>query len=147
MRLALILIPALVIVINQTRDSPSESLYRAACFIEKMDPRGPFRIEAPGAARRQIQAYVSGCPRFTVQADPSPIIELPRPPPWTGSPIRDAQAWTRFFRSMFRLSGASTDWYGTGNKVYYVTVDYHGLVPPQVRKLFQDRNVEVFEVP
>jgi hypothetical protein len=146
-RLVLILIPALAIVINQTRDSPGESLYRAACFIEKKNPRGPFRIEAPGAARRQIQAYVSGCPRFTVQADPKPTIELNRPPLWTGSPIHDAQAWTHYFRLLFKLSGASTDWYGTGNKVYYVTVDREGSVPPQAKRLFQDRNVEVFESP
>ncbi|MEI6564970.1 MAG: hypothetical protein WCO42_11765 [bacterium] len=144
-KLALILIPALAIVINQTRDSPDAALYRAACFIEQHDPRGPFRIEASGAARRQIQAYVSGCPRFTVRSGEAALPTLHHPPHGTGSLPHDARAWIDYLRRMFELRGADTDWYGDGNKVYYVTVDGLGTVPPQARQLFQDGNVAVFE--
>ena len=46
--LALLLVPAIAIVVNQALHSPSESLYRAAQFLEQHDPKGPFRVDAPG---------------------------------------------------------------------------------------------------
>ncbi|MEI6166304.1 MAG: hypothetical protein WCS52_03845 [bacterium] len=143
--LAIILIPALVIVLNQMRDSPSEAVYQAAQFIEQTDPRGPFRIEAPGKARAQIQAYVSGCPRFTVHAESTSQIEFHRPPPWTGKPAHDARQWIDFLRGMLELRGAHTDWYGDGAKVYYVIIDGQGTAPAQAKRLFTAGNVAVFE--
>lgn len=138
-------IPAVVIVINQMRDSPSPAVYQAAQFIEQHDPRGPFRIEAPGPARHQIQAYVSGCPRFTTQTDPSAPLAIQPPPPFIGQLVPDARRWTHYLRTLFSLRGAETDWYGTGTKVYYITVDGQGLTPQKAKLLFTSGNVAVFE--
>jgi len=143
--LAVILIPALAIVLNQMRDSPSESVYQAAQFIEQHDPRGPFRIEAPGPARHQIQAYVSGCPRFTVHSDTVTQVGLHTPPPWSGHLAHDARHWIDYLRSVLELRGASTDWYGDGDKFYYITIDGQGTVPQNAKRLFASGNVAVFE--
>ncbi len=140
-----ILIPALAIVLNQMRDSPSESVYRAARYIEQIDPRGPFRIEAPGPARHQIQAYVSGCPRFTVHAEAASQVKLNTPPVWTGHLAPDARRWIGFLRGMLEVEGANTDWYGSGAKIYYVTIGGQGIVPQNAKRLFTSSNVSVFE--
>jgi len=143
--LAIILIPALAIVLNQMRDSPSEPVYQAAQFIEQYDPRGPFQIEAPGPARHQIQGYVSGCPRFTVHANATARMAFNSPPPVTGHLARDARQWIDFLRGMLDLRGANTDWYGEGSKVYYITIDGLGTVPQNAKRLFATGNVAVFE--
>jgi hypothetical protein len=143
--LVLILIPALAIVLNQMRDSPSESVYQAAQFIERHDPRGPFQIEAPGAARHQIQAYVTGCPRFTVQAGSAAQLEVRSPPPWTGRPAHDAHLWINYLRIILEVRDAHTDWYGQGDKVYSITIDGLGATPPNAKLLFTSGNVAVFE--
>lgn len=143
--LGLLLIPALAIVLNQMRDSPAESVYQAAQFIENHDPRGPFRIEAPGAARRQIQAYVSGCPRFAVNSGSQPQLEFNAMPSWTGKLSLDARHWIDYLRNMLGLRGATTDWYGSGTKIYYITIDGQGTIPPNPTRLFSNGNVTVFE--
>lgn len=143
--LAVLLIPALAIVLNQMRDSPSDAVYQAARFIEQTDPRGPFRIEAPGKARARIQAYVSGCPRFSVHAEDTPQIALHPLPPWTGKPALYARQWIDTMRTMLELRGAHTDWYGDGTKVYFVTIDGQGTVPAHATRLFTTGNVSVFE--
>jgi len=144
-RLGVILIPAIAIVLNQMRDSPSESVYCAAQFIEQVDPRGPFRIEAPGAARHQIQAYVSGCPRFTMHADDTATIAIHPPPLRTGELAHDARQWIDYLRDVLELRGANTDWYGNGSKVYYITIDGQGTLPSNAKRLFTTGNVSVFE--
>jgi hypothetical protein len=143
--LGLIIIPALAIVLNQMRDSPSESVYQAAQFIERHDPRGPFQIEAPGAARHQIQAYVSGCPRFTVQVGSAAQLEVRSPPPWTGKPAHDARQWIDYLRIILELRDAHTDWYGKENKLYYITINGQGITPKNAKLLFTSGNVSVFE--
>jgi len=143
--LGVILIPAIVIVLNQMRDSPSESVYRAAQFIEQYDPRGPFRIEAPGKARHQIQAYVSGCPRFTVQSGSASQLDVHAPPAWTGKLAHNARQWIDYMRTILELRNAHTDWYGNGTKVYYVTINGQGITPQGAKLLFTSGNVSVFE--
>ena len=142
--LALLLVPAIAIVVNQALHSPSESLYRAAQFLEQHDPKGPFRVDAPGQARAQIQAYVSGCPRFTATPGQTDEVELRPPPVWAGHPARDARHWIDYLREMFDLRGATTDWYGDGKKVYTVTIAGKGAVPPGAKLLFTHGNVKVF---
>ncbi len=136
---------ALIIVVNQSLDSPDESVYRAAQFLEQHDPRGPFRIEAPGRTRQRMQAYVSGSPRFSVEPGKDPELTIARPPQWTGKLSLDAQRWIDYLRIMFDLHGSSTDWYGSGNKVYYVTIAGEGTVPPDAKLLFTHGTVKVFE--
>jgi len=144
---AMTLLASLAILINQAMDSPSHSLYRAALFLERYDPKGPFRIEAPGRARTQMQAYVSGCPRFTVEAGDTATMGLRPPPGWSGHPQRDARSWIDYLRVMLELRGASADWYGGGTKVYVFTVDGKGTIPPKGKLLFKDGSVELYERP
>lgn len=145
--IALTLMAALAIVVNQATDSPNESVYRAAQFLEQHDPRGPYRIEAPGKVRTQMQAYVSGCPRFTVTAGTETHLTIPPLPRWAGSLHQNARRWIDYLRTSLDLSGAATDWYGTGDKVYYVTVGDEGIKPPQSKLIFTHGNVSVFDAP
>jgi hypothetical protein len=142
--LILTILTALVIVANQAKDSPDESVYRAALFLEQHDPSGPYRIEAPGKTRSRMQAYVSGCPRFTVNPGSAPEPTLARPPQWTGNLALDARHGIDYLRTLFGLRGASTDWYGSGNKVYTVTVADEGSAPPDAPLLFTHGTVKVY---
>ena len=148
-RLTIILtgLTALIIVVHQSLDSPDESVYRAAQFLEQHDPQGPYRIEAPGRTRPRMQAYVSGCPRFTVEPGKDPELTLARPPKWTGKLSLDARHWIDYLRNMFDLRGSRTDWYGGGNKVYYVTIAGEGTVPRDAKLLFTHGTVKVFGNP
>ena len=141
---ALTILAAFTIVINQSTDSPNESVYRAARFLEQYDPKGPYRIEAPGKARAQIQAYVSGCPRFSVNTSGEMPLEIQRPPEWTGHPAQDARHWIGYLRKALYLRGTGTDWYGAGNKVYTVTINSEGTAPPGTTLLFTHENVRVY---
>ncbi len=140
----LTVLTALVIVANQAKDSPGESVYRAALFLEQYDPEGPYRIEAPGKTRPRMQAYVSGCPRFAVGSGSARDPIVARPPQWTGTLALDARHWIDYLRTMIGLRGASTDWYGSGDKVYYVTVASEGTAPPDAKLLFTHGNVKVY---
>lgn len=137
---------ALIIVVNQSLDSPDESVYQATQFLERHDPRGPYRIEAPGRTRTRMQAYVSGCPRFTVESAKETELAVSRPPQWTGKLSVDTKHWIDYLRNMVALQGSSTDWYGGGNKVYYITISGEGNVPGDAKLLFTHGTVKVFEM-
>lgn len=137
-------IPAIVIVAHQASDSPSESVYQAAQFLERHDPSGPFRIEAPGRARTQIQAYVSGCPRFNVYTTDASRLVAHWPPPRSGNWHRDIGQWVHYLRGSLDLTGSSTDWYGDTDRVYHVTIAGEGTAPNDQPLIFQSGNVAVF---
>jgi hypothetical protein len=136
--------PALLVVAHQAADSPSRSVYQAARFLERHDPCGPYRIEAPGRARAQIQAYVSGCPRFSVVTSPRSRLRTHSPPPLTGNWRFDLSAGVRYLRRFLDLEGSGVDWYGESGRVYHVTVDGEGSVPKGEPLLFTSGNVSVF---
>jgi hypothetical protein len=142
---ALTLLVALVIIIHQTADSPSRDVVRAARFLEKHDPLGPYRLEAPGLTRTRMQAYLSGCPRFTATASPHATLQIQKPLPLTGNLHVDSRTLTHYLRKCLQLSDASTDWYGSGNKVYYVTIDGKGVRPPDAKHLFTSGTVTIYE--
>jgi hypothetical protein len=143
----LTLMAAGVVVARQGQDSPSEPVYRAAEFLERHDPHGPYRIEAPGRARTQMQAYVSGCPRFTVHTARDAALQRRPFPRLTGNWPADLRSLVGYLRTILDLSGATTDWYGSGDRVYYVTVGGDGFVPSQAPLLFTSGNVSVFGAP
>jgi len=143
----LTLLAAIAIIINQAKDSPDNSVYRAAMFLERYDPKGPFRIEAPGRARTQIQGYVSGCPRFSVEPGDNPELVLHPPPAWSGNPARDARRWIDYLRDALDLRGTTTDWYGTGTKVYAVTVNGEGAVPAQGKLIYSEGAIKIYATP
>ena len=141
------LLTAIVILANQAQDSPSRELVRVAGFIERLDPTGPFRIEAPGKARMQIQAYVSGCPRFSVDPAGAATAKLHPPPGFDGSLAQVARVWIDYLRGLFDMEGLSTAWYGKTVKTYAVTVNGEGHVPPGSLLLYTDGNVELYTAP
>lgn len=141
---ALALIPVVAVVIRQAQDSPSRPVYGAAQFLQRHDPAGPFRIEAPGRVRAQIQAYVTGCPRFTIKTSDGSGLVIRERPKLTGMPARDFQSWVNYLRHVVTLEDAGTDWYGISPRIYYVTVDGEGVVPPGAHLLFSKAGVAVY---
>jgi hypothetical protein len=136
--------PALMIVAHQAKDSPSESVYEAACFLERHDPYGPYRIEAPGRARTQMQAYVSGCPRFSVSRTDNSRLRTHSPPPCTGNRRRDLDNWVHYLRGILDLTESNVDWYGGAERIYHITIGGEGSVPAGEALLFTSGNVAVF---
>jgi hypothetical protein len=141
---ALTLATALLVVAHQAKDSPSEDAYRTALFLERHDPLGPYRIEAPGRLRTQMQAYCSGCPRFTIHPSADmrlATLPLPRRSGVWAEDFRQAIAWLRVSLS---LSDVSTDWYGAGDRTYYVTSRGEGVVPPQAPLLTKIGDIALY---
>lgn len=143
---AAVLLPAVTIIVYQSADSPSWDVVRAARFLNRHDPLGPYRIEAPGDTRPRMQAYLDGCPRFNVTDSFKPPTLRP-PPPLAGSLGAKTRAITSYLRSCLTLPEASTDWYGNSKKVYYVTEGNQGRIPKGSRRLFTSGNVSVYEPP
>lgn len=143
--LALTLLTALIIITNQAIDSPSRDVVRAARFLERHDPLGPFRVEAPGLNRTRMQAYLSGCPRFSATASPQSTVKVNQPPPSTGNLRDDIRNLSDYLRRALTLSDSSTDWYGNTKKVYYVTISGIGMKPSNATLLFSSGNVSVYE--
>jgi hypothetical protein len=135
---------AVIIVVHQSLDSPPEPVYQAALFLERHDPKGPFRIEAPGRARMQIQAYVSGCPRFNVTTRANSTLRAHWPPPRPENWRHGAGTLIGYLRGILFLEGSNTDWYGGAERVYFVTIGGKGPVPTDQPLLFESGNVAVF---
>lgn len=134
---------AVIFIINQSGDSPSRELYRAACFLEAHDPKGPFLLEGPGRSRAQVQAYVSGCPRFSV-TQANGRVSLRPPPALTGNPRHDARKLVDYLRDLFEVD-STTDWYGGAPRLYSITIAGEGRIPSQARLIYSDGPVRLFE--
>jgi hypothetical protein len=143
----LVLFAAVLVVIRQAMDSPSRAVHQAARFLEAYDPQGPYRLEAPGRTRTQMQAYLSGCPRFHVVPPPVARLNVSAPPPLTGRPRSDAKAWTRWLRAWVDLPDTETAWYGTAPRVYYVRINASGIVPPDARPIYDKDGVTILTSP
>jgi hypothetical protein len=136
---------AFTIVINQAMCSPTKAEYRTALFLERFDPEGPFRIEAPERTRTFVQAYVSGCPRFSVDTKSTSGINLRPPPQLTGKPSIDAWLYINYLRGIIFLKGSDTDWYGNGNRLYTITVNGEGRpAPPGAQLIYTDGPLKLF---
>ena len=135
---------ALAIVVNRSLAATPRDVWRAAMFLERYDPFGPFRIDASEMARTQVQAYCSGCPRFTVQpADTSAAIVLRPPPPLHGPPRAVAQAWIDYLRHALAAGETGVDWYGANPRLYWLVIDGAGSRPGG-HLLYRTGNVELY---
>ncbi len=143
----LVLLAAATILIRQGMDSPSRAVVRAAQFLDNHDPYGPYRIEAPGRARMQMQAYVSGCPRFSVTAPTDTRLTVRPPPPLTGQPRDDLHRWTAWLRSWLEIPDVETAWYGAAPRVYYVIIDSQGTAPAGAKSIYVRDGVEILTAP
>lgn len=141
---ALTAVSGLAIVANRTITATERRVWQAARFLEQYDPAGPFRIEAPGMARAQIQAYCSGCPRFEVSAAGPAQFVVRAPPPLRGAPEAVAQAWIDYLRHAFAAGDAEVSWYGRNPRFYQVTLDERGPVPRGTKLLYERDGVRLF---
>lgn len=131
---------ALAIVAQRNLTATPAAVYRAARFLESYDPLGPYQVFAPGRARVQIHAYVSGCPRFLVSTSDDTSIRLRDAPPLVGPPADVAVSWIDFGRNFIELSDTATDWYGLNPRAYYVLINGEGEPPPTPSTLLYNRD-------
>ena len=141
----LTLVGALVIVGRRSIAATPPRIKAAADFLETHDPRGPYRLEAPGMARRRIQGYVSGCPRFEIYSQPDSRVAIKSPPGISASPARLCHDWIDYAREMFFLTNTRASWYDDAARAYYVLVDGEGYHPSGSRLVYSKSGVEVFE--
>jgi hypothetical protein len=135
------------IIAHQAKDSPPDDAYRAALVLEQRDPLGPYRLEAPGRLRTQMQAYLSGCPRFTVSAPSEAHFAAAPFPRRTGVWAEDFRHAIAWLRSVLSLADVSTEWYGTTDRVYYVRFRGQGVVPPQAPLVTRVGDVAIYGPP
>jgi hypothetical protein len=127
---------ASTIVGHRNSNATPKHVVEAARFLETYDPLGPFQVYAPGRARVQIHAYVSGCPRFLVTPSRNSQVSLRRPPALLGPPQEVAREWIDFGRNIVELNDLDVDWYGRNPRSYYVVIDGAGEKP--------DRSIEIY---
>ncbi len=123
------------------------ALYRAAQFLETHDPCGPFMLHTPGITRSRIQAYVSGCPRFTIHAGETVRMQ------WTPRPRAQAtlratmDAWSATLRHFIAVSDIAIDWYGHPRAHYHFIIDGQGTAPPGAVLIYDREGIRIYETP
>lgn len=138
---------ALATVVHRSMLATPRAVRSAARFLEAYDPRGPFTVRAPTRVQAQVQAYVSGCPRFEVTPDGGARVTVSRPPGVRGQPGAVITAWTRWLREALSLSDTDVAWYGRVPRAYYVTVNGVGERPEGGRVLYDRDGVTVCAPP
>lgn len=141
----LTLLAATATVIERSRLACPPALYRAALFLESHDPQGPFMIHAPGIARTRIQAYVSGCARFSVQPGADARLQRSELPPWHQPTLRTAvDAWAATLRGLFTLGDTDVAWYGNPLKHYYFVIHGQGTAPAGATRIYDRDHVAIY---
>ncbi len=136
----------LAIVIQRSAQATPRRVYKAAMFIEQINPRGPFRIVSSQRHGIHIQGYVSGCPRFTLQvADPRAFSVDPPPFDIEGPLRRRASAWIGHLRDFLSPPGISTDWYGGARTIYHVILDDESAPPTGSVLIYDEDGVKIFD--
>ena len=142
--LLLTLLPALATIIHRSLIATPDHVYKAAMFLEEHDSNGPFMIHAPGMARTQVQAYVSGCPRFNINSQTKTQLVFGQPPSLTGNPRRVIEAWISYMRGFFTVPEITTDYYGRNPKHYYFEIDNKGTHPPDTDMIYNKDGVRIY---
>ncbi|MBT3294373.1 MAG: hypothetical protein HN919_17830 [Verrucomicrobia bacterium] len=142
----LTLIGGLTIVVQRSAQATPARVYDAAMFIERINPRGPFRVISTGRHGIHIQGYVSGCPRFTLTVtDPHAMAVKPPPRAGEGDLSQRASAWIGYLRGFLNPPGISTDWYGGARTIYHVILDEERARPPGSLLIYAEEGVTIFE--
>ena len=141
----LTLVGAITTVAHRSRIATPRPLRRAALFLEQHDPRGPFQVVAPGRARTQVQAYVSGCPRIDVGAGTNMAIRLPPPPLGKRSARNTVSAWINYGRGLFSISEVKTSWYGENPATYYFVINGEGTVPDGATRIYDEEEIAIYK--
>jgi hypothetical protein len=137
---------ALATIVHRSRIATSPALRQAALFLEHHNPRGPFRIVAPGRARTQVQAYVSGCPRICVSTSNTGTISMQPPPSIRNGTARETLSnWINYTRGLFTVSEIKTSWYGKNPMTYYFVINGEGTAPDSTREIYNHADVVIYE--
>ncbi|MBN1558502.1 MAG: hypothetical protein JW951_10205 [Lentisphaerae bacterium] len=142
--LALSLCGALAVVVRRSLDATPDRIYRAARFIEAVDPYGPFEIVS-ARWRSRIQGLVTGSPRFTVSAAPRSAVRVAPPPGFPDAPRAWIRDWTRYLRAFLSIDAAA-DWYGSPRRRYVIIDRGDGVPPPDGVRLYDRDGVTVYRV-
>jgi len=141
---ALTMLGALTIVVHRSASATPPPVRAAARFLEAYDPEGPLMVKAPGMAAVQIQAYLSGCPRFKVFPPPGMGIKINRPPALRRNPKKVFVDWITYLRTFLVVPGTRTLWYGESPRMYYITINRKGSPPKRCTRLYCEDGVEIY---
>jgi len=133
----------LVIVGQRSFTAMSRDVRTAALFLNQYDPQGPLMIEAPGINRRYMQAYVAGCPRFSITAADTSV-RIARPPAYRGDLHQLVQDMVKYLRNFMSLEDLRTDWYGVNPRLYYVVIDGTGMRPGGTRCIYNHAKIQIY---
>lgn len=142
----LALLGAVAIVSHRCLGATPRFVRRAAQFIERHDPEGPHLVEAPGRARYQIHAYVSGCPRFSINAADSHDVRVASLPRLHGSPSDVVRSLITWLRGILSVQDLDVAWYGDIKRTYYVAIDGVGEAPAGATLLMRDSRISIHAV-
>jgi hypothetical protein len=134
-------------VVHRSRIATPARLREAALFLEEHDPRGPFQVIAPGRARTQVQAYVSGCPRICVDSSTNGAIRMAMPPrPPRAQSARDTLSnWVSYGRGFFTVSEVKTSWYGENPTAYYFVIGTDGTAPEGATQIYNAQDITIYK--
>ncbi len=137
---------AVMVVVARSRMAATADVKDAAMHLNHHDPYGPFQIHAPSPERTRIQAYLTGCPRFTFSGNPKLVMRVPSPPWRAHRPSRDSvSAWTAWLRNIFRVEGLHVQWYGDVQRSYHFSIDGRGDIPARARLLYENATVRIYQ--
>lgn len=144
--ITMFLLPSIVVVISRSVRAIPDDIKTAAIFLDQHDPTGPSRVHAPGLLRNHIQAYVSGCPRFTLSGNPKMTFRLPSPPDTPLALSRDnVFTWTAWLRNIIAIEGLQVSWYGD-NPTHYIFVTQGGNKAPQTGTcIYDSETVKIYQ--
>jgi len=134
---------AVAVIVDRSSIATPPHVYDAAMFLETYDPEGPFMVHAPGRAQTQIQAYVSGCPRFSVSRNANVSAHRPTCPSLLGPPRDVLRNCISALRGILSSPGLTTDYYGTNPRHYYFIINEEGSFPPGSHPLYARNGVEI----
>jgi hypothetical protein len=131
-----------VVAVRDLKATPRR-VREAALHLDALDPSGPLQVHAPRHQGR-IQAYLRGCPRFSVGRIHTDAGTRRNFPSLRGPPAETVRGLTAWLRGFLDPSGFTTDWYGPNPRQYYVTIDGEGEQPPDSRPIYDRNGVRIF---
>jgi hypothetical protein len=140
---ALTTLGALIVVGQRSFAAMPRDVRTAAMFLNQYDPQGPLMIEAPGINRRYMQAYVAGCPRFSITTVDTSV-RIARPPAYHGDLHPFVQDMVKYLRNFISLEDLQTDLYGVNPRLYYVVIDGTGTRPSATRRIYDRNGVQIY---
>jgi hypothetical protein len=141
---SLTVLAAVAVVAERSRHATPPAVWRAARFLDRLDPAGPYEIVAPGRTRVQMQAYTRGCPRYPPARETDTRVRLAaRPAPQSDRRAR-LQGWVQYVRNLLELEGSEREWYAQPPRAYIVTVAGEGTVPANVALLYDAGGVRIY---